>query len=370
MDDVRARFEALPEGGTLQIALTQTVPGVTTQHLQKVLYADVLGECTTSIGGTANRLSNVVTAAHALNGVTLAPGAVFSYNDTLGPRTEARGYKAAPAYVGGKTVDEVGGGICQNSSTLYLAALRADLAIVERTNHMYAVGYVPDGLDATVAYNALDFKFCNDTGYPIRLEVTVSGRTLLVRIHGTKTQNTTVKMETQRLSTTEYKTVYKPDSSVAAGKTVVDTTPYTGRKVQVYRCVYDSAGKLLSRTLESTNTYRHRDQVIRYNPADAARLGLVGADGKVYETVQPKPDTPVTPTEPEPTVPDTPVTPMEPEQTDPAPAEPDEPVVEQPSTPEQTPAEPDVDAGADAPEQTGEEEQTNADTAAEPEAGG
>ncbi len=346
---VAAQFDALAEGESMRVPLTVTLPQLTQEKLQKKLFADVLGECTTNIGGTANRLNNVKVAAAALHNVVIMPGGVFSYNDTLGPRTSERGYKGAPAYVGGKTVDEVGGGICQNSSTLYLAALRANLEIVERRNHMYAVGYVPDGLDATVAYNAIDFRFRNNTDYPIRLEVTVDGRTLLVRIHGTKKDDTTVKMETQRVSTTSYTTIYKEDPGVPAGSTVVETTPYTGRKVLAYRCVYDGQGNLISRTLESTNTYRHRDKVVLYSPADAAQYTEGGGTPAVPET----PATPQTPAVPEtPTTPDTPA-PETPEQGETA-VETEVPVETPPApeTPEQgggedetqTPGQPSADA--------------------------
>ena len=327
-DAVAAQFAALTEGESMSVALTVTMPQLTQEKLQKKLFADVLGECTTNIGGTANRLNNVKVAASALHNVVIMPDGVFSYNDTLGPRTSERGYKGAPAYVGGKTVDEVGGGICQNSSTLYLAALYANLEMVERRNHMYAVGYVPDGLDATVAYNAIDFRFRNNTGYPLRLDVTVEGRALTVRIHGTKSDDTTVKMETQRVSTTAYTTVYKEDSSVPAGSTVVETTPYTGRKVLAYRCVYDGEGNLISRTLESTNTYRHRDQVILYSPADAHQYTPEGKKPVVPDT----PAVPETPTTPEPAAPEQNETAVETEVPVTPPA--------QPETPEQTGDEP------------------------------
>ena len=309
------QFDAAKDGEVVTVPLAVTVPEMTQARMQGLLFADVLGECTTSIGGTEFRLNNVVVAAKAMDGKILMPGEVFSYNDTLGPRTVANGYQPAPAYIGGKTVDEVGGGICQNSSTLYLAALRANLEIVERTNHMYTVGYVPDGLDATVAYNALDYKFRNNTEHPIRMEVKVNGRKLTIRLYGTDTEHVTVKMVTETLSTTPYKVTYKPDDTVAVGKTVVDTTAYTGCKVRVFRCVYDADGNLLSRTQESMNNYRHRDKVILYNPADAEKLGLMDENGVVHTTVQPKKPEPVTP-EPTP----------EPEQIQPEQPAPDVPV--------------------------------------------
>lgn len=324
----QAQVDALGDGATLRIGLTVTMPAQTENKVRGLLFADVLSECTTYASGTEYRLNNVAKAAQAMDGLILLPGEVFSYNDTLGPRTVANGYKAAPAYIGGKTVDEVGGGICQNSSTLYLAVLKANLEIVERTNHMYTVGYVPDGLDATVAYNALDFKFRNNTDYPIRIESKLSGRNTIIKLYGTDTRHQTVKMETKLLSSTPYAVTYKPDSSVAVGKTVVDTTAYTGKKVQVFRCVYNSDGELISRTQESMNNYRRRDKVILYNPADAEKLGLVGADGKVHTTVQPKP-------EPAPVVPEPPK--VEPEQPKP---EAETPVIEPQPEPEVPAVEP------------------------------
>lgn len=271
-------FDVLVDGGMMALDLTRTEPELTQEELQRVLFADVLSQCTTEIGGTENRLNNVIVAAKAMDGVVLLPGEVFSYNNTLGPRTTARGYLPAPAYIGGKTVDDVGGGICQNSSTLYWAVLLANLEIVNRVNHMYTVGYVPDGLDATVAYNAIDFQFRNDTGFPVRIEARVEGRSMIILLHGTKQTENYVVMETERISTTPYKTIYRADNTVAVGKTVVETSAYTGRTVKVYRCVYDPAGKLLGRTLESTSKYRQRDKVILFNPADAERLGLPASE--------------------------------------------------------------------------------------------
>ncbi len=357
------QFEQTAQGGTVRIPLTVTVPEMTQSKLERMLFADVLGECTSSVSGTANRLNNVQVATDAIHGVVLMPGDVFSYNDTLGPRTVENGYKPAPAYIGGKTVDDVGGGICQDSSTLYYATLKANLEIVERTNHMYAVGYVPDGLDATVTYNALDFKFRNNTDYPIQIVAVYANRKLTVKLLGTKTTDYTVKMETKTLSTNPYEVIYKPDSTVAIGKTVVETTAYTGRKVQVHRCVYDGSGELISRTLESTNNYRRRDKVILYNPADAASLGLVDRDGKVHETVQPVlPDPEPTP-EPTPTPEPDPVPAPEPVP-QPTPQPTPEPTPQPAPEPEpapvpQSPAQPAVQPESEpaAPEQTPEQTQ-------------
>ncbi len=282
-DAAQKAYDALGWGETGTLALTITPPAVTRTDLPGVLYRDLLGSCTSQVGGSSNRLSNVTLAAKLCNEVVLQPGEEFSYNGTVGRRTTERGFLGAPAYVGGKTVTEIGGGICQMSSTLYLATLRANLEIVERSNHGYTVGYLPNGLDATVYYGSLDFRFKNNTDFPMKITAGVSGRTLTVNLYGTKNDNIKVDMETVTVSTKDYTTVYKIDNSVPAGSTKVDVTPYTGCTVKVFRCLYEN-GALISRELESTDTYKSRDKVILVNSADAYQYGLGPA--------------PTTPTEP------------------------------------------------------------------------
>ena len=136
-------------------------------------------------GSTANRCANVARAASLINGKVIAPGDVFSFNDTVGHRTIENGFSTAKEYVDGKSVDGIGGGTCQVSSTLYSAVLYADLSIVERLNHMMTVGYIPLGQDATVSDGGVDFKFKNNTDYPIKVSAYTSGATITVSIIGT-----------------------------------------------------------------------------------------------------------------------------------------------------------------------------------------
>ena len=168
----------------------------------------------------------------------------------------------------------VGGGICQVSSSLYYCSVYANLEIVNRACHAFIVGYLPNGLDATVYYPTLDYQFRNNTDYPIKIVAGVSGNRLTVSFYGTKTDDTYVQTQRYTLSTTPWQTVYEPDSSVPQGTTKVKTTPYTGYEVNVYRCVYDGQGNLISRTFENYSKYAKRDRVILFNPADAASLGL------------------------------------------------------------------------------------------------
>ena len=156
-------------GQEIVIPAQITYPTVTKAELEKVLFRDVLGEAKTHVSGSAGRIGNVKLSAQIINGLVLNSGETFSYNESVGERTADRGFKPAPAYVKGETVDEIGGGICQTSSTLYYAALLSNLEIVKRDCHRYAPSYITFGCDATVSWGGPDFIFRNNTNYPIKI---------------------------------------------------------------------------------------------------------------------------------------------------------------------------------------------------------
>lgn len=272
---LKTAYAALSEGESGRVALEVREPEVTTLDLRSSLFRDILGEGTSQISGSANRVSNVQRAAKSCNGVILLPGEKMSYNDTTGRRTAANGYLPAPGYTSKGVEDMIGGGVCQPSSTLYMACLKANLEIVERSNHMYAVSYMPDGVDATVSWPHLDYVFANNTPYPIKVVTSVENKVLTCRIYGTKLDDNYVKLESVRLSTTPAQVVYQADDSVAQGTTKVLQTAHTGKKVQVYKNLYQGDGTLISRTLVSTDTYRATDKVVGYNPLDGAPDGSV-----------------------------------------------------------------------------------------------
>ena len=285
---VQEALEGAQWGEELSVPITVTEPTVTTEALQESLFRDVLGEATTNVSGSSNRKSNVKLSASVCNGIILLPGDVFSYNDTTGSRTADKGYLPAPSYVGGKSTDEIGGGICQTSSTIYYAALLSNLKIVERANHMYDTGYIPLGMDATVWYGSTDFRFENDTDYPIKLVTSYQNSKLTVQIYGTKVDDTYVKMTNKVLSSTPWETEYKVDPSLPAGSTKTEQTPYTGYVAEAYRNIYSGDGELISSTLESKNTYRSRNKIVLVSPADAANYGL-STDGLPLPSPDPAP---------------------------------------------------------------------------------
>ena len=323
VDAAQKALDAAAPGETVEIPATIEYPRVTAEQLKGVLFRDVLGEARTKVGGTAARISNVKLSASSINGYVMNTGDVFSYNGVVGKRTAANGYQPAPAYVKGETVDEIGGGICQTSSTLYLACLRGNLEITERHAHRYIPAYIAAGMDATVSWGGPDYKFTNDTDYPIKIVTSYEGGYLTVKVLGTNATGITAKMTNEKLSTTDFQVVYEDDPTLAPGTEKVKTTPYTGSKWKTYRNLYDANGKLISSTYEDTSDYKARNKVILKGPAKAE----VPASGPA-DIPAPTPEAPDTPA-----VPETPVEP--PTET---PTEPEEPtIIVIPISPEEFP---------------------------------
>ena len=295
---LKSAYEAAAEGETFSIPLTVTQPKDTKAAYEKKLFANVLGTATSKVSGSANRKSNVKLSAQACNGVILLPGEVFSYNNTTGSRSPDKGYLPAPTYNAGASVDDVGGGICQTSSTIYYALLHTTLEVVERQNHSYATGYVPDGMDATVFFGSLDFRFKNNTNYPVKV-VTESydkngSRYLKVTLVGTNENGRYAKPTNSVYEVVEPSKSYVADETVPQGTLVLDKqqNAYRGRKAQVTRTIYESDGTVVEKQNMGVSRYKMRPHLYHYNPLD-------GDPATWPDGVPPKP-VPVTPVVPEP----------------------------------------------------------------------
>jgi len=319
----QAMLDRAGMGESVEIPLVTIEPEVTEEDIESLLFRDILATRKTNIAGTSNRLNNIVLSSQAINGTVINPGEVFSYNEIVGRRTSAKGYKEAGAYVSGNVVLEVGGGICQTSSTIYSCVLYTTLEVVERSCHMFTVSYLPLGYDATINWGTIDFKWKNNTGYPIRVEAVVNGRELTVNLMGTKTDDYRIEIETERISTTAYQVIRREDESVAPGKTKTESDGHTGYVVDTYKCIYDAGDNLISRTKVARSSYRTQDRVILIPPASAE------TPGEQQPTEQPTgtpSDQPTDPTTEQPTDPST-------EQpTDPTTEQPTDPTTEAPST--------------------------------------
>ena len=298
VEQAKAAYESAAEGETVSIPLTLTQPKETKESLQAKLFRDLLGSGTTNVSGSSNRKHNVKLSAEACNGVVLMPGEIFSYNNTTGSRSASKGYLSAPVYSGGASVDEVGGGICQTSSTIYYAVLHTTLEVVERKAHMYNTGYVDEGMDATVYYGLTDFRFKNNTNYPVKI-VTRSydqggKRKLTVEIYGTNETGYYAVPKSTTYDQVTPTTQYKADSSVPRGTTKVDSkqNPYTGISASTYRYIYDKNGNLVEKQQMTSSTYKMRPKTILYNPAD-------GDPSTWVNGVPPQPQTETPATQPE-----------------------------------------------------------------------
>lgn len=287
--DVAQAQAIIGDGSAAQytIPVSVTPAKVTKEVLDRALFRDVLASASTSLNaGNVQRTNNVTLAAKYMDGTILNPGEEFSYNGVVGPRTAERGFKSAGAYANGKLIDEVGGGVCQPSSTLYMSVLRADLQVTERTNHSLTVAYTPLGQDATVSYGSLDFKFKNNTDYPIKIVAAREGGEMRTKILGTKVDDKTIKLETEVLETLSPTTVEKKDPALAPGTKKVDQTAATGYKTVTYK--YVTVNGETKKEVVNHSNYKKRDKLV-----------LVGPDKKVPPAVPQTPDGSTTPPAPD-----------------------------------------------------------------------
>lgn len=171
---------------TAEAVLREIQPERTTEQAKAMGIEKSIGSYTTEFTGSPNRISNIQRAAELISSTLLAPGEVFSFNQTVGERTEARGFKTAPVIKeDGRLEDDLGGGICQVATTLFNAAFFAGLEIVERTNHLLYIDHYPMGRDATVSWGSPDLKFRNDTDHWILIKAYADENSATFVLYGT-----------------------------------------------------------------------------------------------------------------------------------------------------------------------------------------
>lgn len=246
-----------------EITLTITKPKVTTSQIGSEAFPDLVGTFTTRYDASLkNRSTNLEIACQKINDKVVMPGETFSYNKTLGERTPAAGYKNAAVYENGKVVDGIGGGICQISSTLYNAVIKANLGIVERRNHQFVTSYVKAGQDATVVYGMTDFKFKNTRKYAVKIKASCSNGIATVSIYGIKEEvEYDIKFDTRIISTIPYTIKYEENKNLAAGTEKVSQVGANGVITETY-LVKSLNGKVVSRTLLSKDTYNAMQRII------------------------------------------------------------------------------------------------------------
>lgn len=246
-----------------EIQLTITKPNVTTAQIGSEAFPDLLGTCSTRYDASnIDRSTNLKIACQKINDKVILPGEEFSYNKALGERTIAAGYKNAKVYENGQVVDGIGGGICQISSTLYNAILKANMEATERRNHMFITSYIPAGQDATVVYGLTDFKFKNTRKYAVKIQANCSNGIATVSVYGIKEENEyVVSFNTKTISTIPYTVKYVEDSSLPVGKEQISQIGANGAITETY-IVKSLNGKVVSSKLLSKDTYNAMQRII------------------------------------------------------------------------------------------------------------
>lgn len=263
--DTKATAEAILEAVSngefdeelnIEAVIEEEEPEYTSENFAKC--KDVIGSFSTDAGGTGgNRVMNIINAANLINGSVVYPGETFSVCDHLVPFSEENGYYPAGAYQQGKVVQELGGGVCQVSTTLYNALLKAEVEIVERSPHSMVVGYVPLSQDAAIAEGSKDLKFRNNTEVPLYIEGYVSGGYIYFNVYGeeTRPENRKVEYVSETLETVAPGAdVVTPDKTKPKGYEEVTQSSHTGYKACLWKVVYED-GVEVSREKENYSVY-------------------------------------------------------------------------------------------------------------------
>ena len=269
-DDLYSRVaELLDDGVTkkeLRIVPEKILAEVTKTELMNRF--GLISAYTTTTTSDGKRNTNIQLSAEAISGKTVLPGEIFSFNAATGERTAAKGYQEAPAISGGQSKDEVGGGVCQTSSPLFNAVARADLEIIERNPHAWPSHYIEKGFDATVNWPGLDFKFKNNTEWPVFIIAGYSKRKVTVNIYG-MSLGSDVRID---LESEVVRTIPKPEgtnyvinTSLAPGESKKTVTGRQGYEVNTWKVWYQGNREIKREILFKT-TYRAYQETIEYNP--------------------------------------------------------------------------------------------------------
>ena len=228
----------------------------------------LIASYSTKTTNNKNRNTNIQLSAEAINGKTVLPGEIFSFNGTTGERTEAKGYKPATAISGGQNIEEIGGGVCQTSSTLFNAVARANLEIVDRSPHAWPSSYVEKGFDATVNWPGLDFKFKNNTEWPVFIIAGYEKQKVTVSIYGMSLgADTRIDLESVTVKTMPQPEGinYVINTELRAGESRRTVTGRKGYVVETWKVWYQG-NREVKREKLFTSTYKAYQETIEYNP--------------------------------------------------------------------------------------------------------
>ncbi|MDT3427970.1 vancomycin resistance protein YoaR [Paenibacillus forsythiae] len=265
-----SQLEALrSKGVVVQLPLKTVQPDVTVKSLQDQGVARKIAEFSTSLGSSGpGRSYNVNSAAKAVNDTLLPPGGIFDYGKAIEKAEQTTGFREAPVIVSGRLQPGVGGGICQVSSTLYNAALRTGLEIVERRSHSLPVSYLPKGQDATFSQGSINFRFRNNTGHYLLIRSAVAGRALTVKFFGTFPQNVSYEVESRTVDILSPGSRTVSDASLPPGASRTLQSGKAGYIVETY-VTRKVDGKAVDRKKLSRDIYRPQQALVAVGSGQA-----------------------------------------------------------------------------------------------------
>ena len=254
-------------GGTISRQITTIEPSTTKNNVASE-YGMIASAVTNASSSSSNRIGNIRLAVSIINGTRLKQGETFSFNDAVGERTKARGFKTATAYSSGTVTEEVGGGICQVSTTLFNAAVKADLKINERHPHSLTVSYVDLGKDAAVDWRSKDLKFTNTTGDDIYIcGVVTDDKRVRFGIFGRVLPNgESITVEGVKTGEIDYKTEYQTSFELYTGQKRQIQAGKKGYTAVAYKIRWDADGNEISREELCKSSYQATPEIIEYGP--------------------------------------------------------------------------------------------------------
>lgn len=270
-EKLAAKIEAVIASGdykqTIDVPFLETAP----EDPDKVKSQyQTLATFTTKTTSNAKRNTNVRLAAEALNGTIVQPGEEFSFNEVVGQRTEEKGYQAAAAYSSGEVVQEIGGGVCQISSTLYRVVFQSGMEITYRRSHTFEPNYVTPGQDAAISWEQPDFKFINRSEGPICIRASYADQKATVSIYGIPVLEEGITWDLYSEKTGEVdppEPTYVEDQTLEPGTEKIEKAGTNGTTWVTYKVVYKD-GKEIERIKDHEKTYKGHAAVIRRNTSD------------------------------------------------------------------------------------------------------
>jgi len=251
------------EDNVVALPVTTLYPEVTVVDMVRSGISQALSVYTTAFNNQdINRTANIKLAAGKANGHIIYPGKIFSFNEIVGPREKVYGFKEAIEIADGEFILGIGGGICQLSSTLYNVAILANLDIVERYNHSKPLSYVPLGRDATVTFDALDFKFANNTSMPLMIMAEVNDNKLMVGIFGQSPIAESVEIMSVEQELIPPGITKKQDDTLYLGEFKIEKQGKPGYAVTTIRVVR-SGGQEVKREVLSKDRYLPDNTIIK-----------------------------------------------------------------------------------------------------------